>query len=264
MRILIIIFLATLFSPSFAFATEGCTLIVSYPDMKPLRNEGDCAQRQSPASSFKVPLALMGFESGILIDAHTPSLLYKDAYNSDMAIQRKTTDPTIWLKDSIVWYSQQLTQKLGDTKFKSYVDQFNYGNKDVSGNPGKNDGLTQSWLGSSLEISPQEQVMFLTKLLNHDLGLSEASYKKTIAIMPEFSAGGWQVYGKTGTSWIRLQNGDYDRTKPLGWFVGWAEKDQRQIIFAKLIRGDEKWDQYGGPKAREDFLKGLEGFTVVK
>lgn len=264
MRVMIILFLTALFSPSFVHATENCTLIVSYPDMKSLRNDGDCAQRQPPASSFKIALALMGFESGILNDAHTPSLPYKDSYNSDMEIQKKTTDPTIWLKDSIVWYSQQLTLKLGKNKFKSYLEQFNYGNEDVSGNTGKNDGLTQSWLGSSLKISPQEQVTFLTKFLNHDLGLSESSYKKTIAIMPEFSAGSWKVYGKTGTSWLRLQNGDYDRTKPLGWFVGWAERDQQKIIFVKLIRGDEKWDQYGGPKAREEFLRELESFSVRK
>lgn len=154
--------------------------------------------------------------------------------------------------------------KLGEDKFKSFVDQFNYGNKDTSGNPGKGDGLTQSWLGSSLKISPREQITFITKLLNHDLGTSEKSYNQTISIMPEFSAGGWNVHGKTGTSWQRLPNGEYDRTKPLGWFVGWAEKDRQKVVFAKLVRGDKKWDQYGGPKAREEFLKELSDFPTSK
>lgn len=257
MRILALLASAFILSPASANAATGCTLITSYPDNMILLDSGDCDQRQPPASTFKVPLALIGFDTGLLQDSHTPSIPYKDEYHSDMDIQKKTTDPTIWLKDSIVWYSQQLTLKLGAEKFKSYVEQFNYGNKDVSGNPGNDDGLTQSWLGSSLKITPREQVTFLTKLMNNKLGVSKDATDKTIAIMPEFSAGGWEVFGKTGTSWDRDANGKYDRSKPLGWFVGWAYKDGRTIIFAKLIRGDEKWNEYGGPKARDEFLAEL-------
>lgn len=262
MRLIALLFIATLITPSLAHAATGCTLIVSYPNSKILHEEDDCAQRQAPASSFKIPLAVMGFDSGLLTDAHTPSIPYKDEYKSDMDIQKKTTDPTIWIKDSIVWYSQQLTLKMGEEKFKAYIDLFDYGNKDISGNPGRNDGLTQSWLGSSLQISPREQVGFVTKLLNHDLGVSKDATEKTIAIMPEFPAGDWIVHGKTGTSWQRDTSGEYDRSKPLGWFVGWAEKDGRKIVFAKLIRGEEKWDEYGGPKARDAFLAELPALPL--
>lgn len=258
MRLLALLSFLFIAAPSYGYAAESCALIVSYPDMKTLKEEGDCTQRQAPASSFKIPLAVMGFDSGFLKDAHSPLLAYKDGYASDMEIQKKTTDPTIWLQESIVWYSQQLTLKLGMEKFKTYVEQFNYGNKDLSG------GLTQAWLGSSLEISPREQVIFLTKLLNHDLGVHQDAYTKTIAIMPEFSAGDWKVFGKTGTSWQRRPDGEYDRTQPLGWFVGWAENENQKVVFAKLIRGTEKWDQYGGPKAREEFLKDLSDFTAKK
>ena len=257
MRVLALFAFALLISPTSADAATGCTLITSYPDNTILVDSGDCDQRQPPASTFKVPLTVIGYDSGILIDAHTPSMPYLDEYDSDMKIQKKTTDPTIWMKDSIVWYSQQLTLKLGTEKFKSYVEQFNYGNKDISGNPDKDDGLTQSWLGSSLKITPREQVTFLTKLMSNKLGVSKDATDKTIAIMPKFSAAGWEVFGKTGTSWDRDAKGNYDRTKPLGWFIGWAHKDGRKIIFAKLIRGDEKWNEYGGPKARDEFLAEL-------
>lgn len=251
MRILAFAFLSLILTPSLSHAATGCTLIVSYPDQKVLYESGECDQRQPPASSFKIPLAVIGFDSRLLTDAHTPSIPYKDEYKSDMEIQKKTTDPTIWMKDSIVWYSQQLTLKLGADKFQTYVDQFDYGNKDLSG------GLTTAWLGTSLKISPREQVMFLTKLLNNDLGVSKEATAKTIAVMPEFSSADWEVFGKTGTSWDRDVKGEYYRSKPLGWFVGWANKDGHKIVFAKLIRGDEKWSEYGGPKARDEFLKEL-------
>ncbi len=37
-----------------------------------LKTEGDCDQRYAPMSTFKIPLSLMGFDSGILVDAMNP------------------------------------------------------------------------------------------------------------------------------------------------------------------------------------------------
>ncbi len=248
---------AFLLFPFNAHAAKSCTLIVSYPEGEIIKQDGDCEQRRSPVSSFKLPLAVMGFDSGLLKDAHTPSLTYKDEYQSDMDIQKKTTDPTVWLKESIVWYSQQLTRKMGAETFKDYINTFNYGNMDVAGNAGKNDGLTQSWLMSSLLISPQEQVVFIKKLLECDLGVSEAACAATIAITPEFQAGEWKVFGKTGSGWLKDDKGNIDKSKPQGWFVGWAIKNQKKVIFAKLVLEDRPSKEYGGPKAREAFLKEL-------
>ncbi|HBX3937445.1 TPA: hypothetical protein MH011_29220 [Klebsiella pneumoniae subsp. pneumoniae] len=44
---------------------------------------------------------------------------------------------------------------MGVDRFTEYVKKFEYGNQDVSGDSGKHNGLTQSWLMSSLTISPQ-------------------------------------------------------------------------------------------------------------
>ena len=250
------------FYPVSAHAATECTLIISYPKTTTLKESGDCQTRRSPASTFKIPLALMGFDSGLLSDAHHPSIPYKDTYNSDMDFQKKTTDPQIWLKESIVWYSQQMTLKLGVPAFQKYVDMFQYGNKDISGTAGKNDGLTHSWLVSSLLISPREQVAFIEKLLSHQLGVSDKAYAQTIAIIPEFKSGEWRVFGKTGSGFVRDANGKSDRSKPQGWFVGFAEKDGKRIIFAKFILDDKPSDTYGGPMARDRFLDELGGFDI--
>ncbi|ASX27927.1 hypothetical protein BA173_03570 [Rickettsia sp. MEAM1 (Bemisia tabaci)] len=49
---------------------------------------------------------------------------------------------------------------------------FSYGNQDTSGDKGKNNGLTNAWLSSSLEISPEEQIAFLQKLAADQLPVS--------------------------------------------------------------------------------------------
>lgn len=253
---------AFLLCPFNAHADTSCTLIVSYPEGEIIKQDGDCEQRRSPASTFKLPLAVMGFDSGLLKDAQTPSLTYKDEYQSDMDIQKKTTDPAVWIKESIVWYSQQLTRKMGTETFKDYIRKFSYGNMDLAGNAGKNDGLTHSWLMSSLSISPLEQVVFIKKLLECDLGVSEAACAATIGITPEYQAGEWKVFGKTGSGRLKDIKEDVENFKPQGWFVGWANKGQKKVIFAKLVLEDRPSKEYGGPKARDAFLRELSRINV--
>lgn len=210
------------------------TLIADAATGRILHRSGACATRHSPLSTFKIPLALIGFDSGILTDAHTPAWDYDpkihDAHRPE---EKQRTDPTTWESNSVVWYSQQLTTKLGAAKFKAYVDRFGYGNRDVSG------GLTQAWLGSSLAISADEQVAFLRRMLAHKL-VSAKAHQLAESVVPQFEgSGGWSVHGKTGSG---VQT---------GWFVGWATKGKRRIVFARVGTGAEMQ----GSVARTAMLK---------
>ena len=235
-----------------------CTLIVDAASGKTLYQDGVCNQRFSPASTFKVPLSLIGYDAGILSDEHTPSWDYKPEFN---AVKRdhKTVDPVIWERDSIIWFSREITRRLGEKNFAGYVSKFDYGNNDVSGNPGKNDGLTHSWVNSSLKITPIEQVNFLRRLLDRKLPVSARAYDMTKAIIPTFPAGDWTVQGKTGST--RLGN-DADKIqdkRSLGWFVGWAQKGDQRIVFARLVVDTKRTDMPKGLKTRAGFLKDLPG-----
>lgn len=240
-------------------AEAGCTLVLSYPDKQILMRDGVCDERMSPMSSFKIPLAAMGYDAGILRDADNPLWLYEEGFTVNKADDLKATDPTSWEKNSVVWYSQKLTGLLGMERFQAYVDRFKYGNSDLTGHPGKKDGLTEAWLMSSLKISPLEQADFIFKLLNDDLGVSARAGKLTRAIIPSFKgADGWDVQGKTGSGWwITDVKGVPDKSKPLGWFVGWATKGERAVVFVRLYKGDKKSDTYGGMIARDDLLRRL-------
>lgn len=214
-----------------ALALDGCTLLVDNETNQTIKKEGDCDTEYSPASTFKIALAIMGFDAGILMDSHNPEW-------SNKASNEEIADPELWEKNSVVWYSQKLTSILGMKKFRDYVMRFNYGNKDLSGD----NALTNAWLGSSLKISPTEQVEFIRDILNKKLLVSAKSCEMMESILPVFDAGeGWKVTGKTGS------------TGSVGWFVGWAEKNNRKIIFAKLIL-DENYSGIGGLQARKRFL----------
>jgi len=231
-----------------------CTVIADAGSGKALYQDGVCDQRFSPASTFKVPLSLIGYDAGILSDEHTPTWDYKPEFAA-VKREQKTVDPTIWEKDSILWYSREITRRLGPESFAGYVSKFDYGNNDVSGSPGKNDGLTHSWVNSSLKITPVEQVDFLRRLLARKLPVSSKAYDMTSAIMPTFQAGDWTVQGKTGST--RLGTDASKDKRSLGWFVGWAQKDGRRIVFARLVVDASRTDMPKGLKTRAGFLKDL-------
>jgi len=252
-----------LFAPPASAKPEvECTLIQEAATGAVLLRKGACDQRFSPFSTFKLPLALIGFDAGILSDTHTPAWDYRPEFAA-VTKDRKRVDPTIWLTESVLWYSREVTRKLGAEAFASYIARLDYGNRDVSGDPGQNNGLTHAWLRSSLVISPDEQVAFLRRIDAKALGLSDKAYQMTLSSLPTFqAAGGWSVRGKTGSGWHRDAAGKPDPTRPQGWFIGWAERGSRKLVFARFERGQEKLDNYMGLKVRDEFLKALP--TLVK
>ena len=239
-----------------ASAAPSCTLITDAETGAALRQDGPCGMRNSPASTFKVVLALAGFESGILIDARTPLWPYRGKYRSwDADWKKRPTDPAGWLKDSVVWYSRLLVQHMGRAGLQGFVNSFDYGNRDLTGTPGFRQELPEPvWVDDTLQISPAEQVAFLRKLVNRQLPLSPATYGKVAAVIPTFSADGWTVHGKTGTG---DQAGEGKRQ--YGWFVGWAEKGGRKIAFARLVKDDAKREDIAGIGVRDEFLAAFPG-----
>ena len=233
---------------------DTCTLIVSFPETEIIHEDGDCATRRSPQSTFKIPLALVGYDDGYLTGENDPKLPYKQTYAASREEERHAAGPSRWLKDSVVWYSQELTRHLGHEKLQRYVDLFNYGNRDLSGDAGKHNGLTNAWLSSSLKISPAEQVGFIRAMLLRELTIDDHAYDMTKTIMPHFKSGTIDVFGKTGSGFKRTANGSLDRAAQEGWFVGWAEDADRKYVFATFL-ADENVAGYAGPRARDLLLK---------
>ena len=241
-----------------ASSSMACTLMLDAASGKELVREGQCDERATPASTFNIAVSLMGYDSGILVDEHAPALPFKAGYISWNPAWRTTTDPSAWFKNSTVWYAQQVTSKLGPQAFQRYVQQFDYGNQDVAGDAGKDNGLTVSWISSSLRISPVEQAAFLRKLVNHGLPVSAKAHDMTARLMLTAALpNGWEVHGKTGTANPVLSNGKDDETRQYGWYVGWAKKGERTVVFARLVLDRRPEGEAAGWQARDAFLRRL-------
>jgi beta-lactamase class D len=237
-----------------------CTTFADAHTAQILEEHGSCDAAVTPASTFKIAISLMGFDARILENEHAPAWPFREGYLDWRPEWRQTTDPASWIKYSVVWYSQQVTQKLGPVRFQDYVRALHYGNEDVSGDPGKHNGLTRAWLSSSLKISPHEQLAFLEKLLNRQLPVSSHAIDMTRAITRIDPSDGWEIHGKTGTGAPIGADGTRDEAHSYGWFVGWARKGAAIIVFARLIQDEGQESDKNEPaglRARATFLAEL-------
>lgn len=227
-----------------------CLIVYDMQNNVNLVQQGECGKQYSPCSSFKIPLSLMGFDSGVFQDASEPLWSFDKNLPTSINVCKKDQNPYTWMKNSCVWYSQALTKRLGFDKFAQYIEILNYGNKNLNGDIEKNNGLTNAWLDSSLKISPIEQKLFLQNMLSKAYPLSEKSYEitKELIFVMELS-GGWKLYGKTGSGTI-----NYKEDLGHGWFIGWIEKNEKKIIIVNHLIDETRQNSYAGPRARNDSL----------
>lgn len=221
---------------SFFTDTEGCFLLYNMKTgtFDKVINEQRCQERLPACSTFKVPLAVMAFDAKILKDQNTK-------------LKGKEHTAQTWMRESVVWYSQQITPKLGRKKFQKYLNDFNYGNKDLSA------GITQAWLEapdkkSALKISAYEQVDFMKALWQSKLPVSEQAMQLTRELTYlETSPQGFKLNGKTGSNFY-----DKEHTVHLGWFIAHIQKGDQEYIAITNLKDltPNKVGNYGGPRAK--------------
>nr|ACS83735.1 Cft1 [uncultured bacterium AOCefta1] len=254
MKKIIVFLIIELLSCSTSWAQNTCFLVKENQTI--LKQEGnECTKRYAPESTFKIALSLMGFDSGLLKDETHPEWPYKKEYELYLNVWKSPHNPRTWIRDSCVWYSQVLTKQLGMARFKGYVDAFDYGNQDTSGDKGKNNGLTNAWLSSSLVISPTEQIQFLQKIVDKNIPVSSKAVNMTKKVLYiQELPGGWKLYGKTGTGRQLAKDGTTKLPLQHGWFVGWIEKEGRAITFANHIADSKENTVFASFRAKNDAL----------
>ena len=228
---------------------DGCFLLYNMKTgvFEKVIGEARCRERFSPCSTFKVPLAVMAFDAGIL--KNEDQVLKWDGRRNSRDVANRDHNARTWMKDSIVWFSQRLTPELGGERLGKYLHAFHYGNEDMSA------GITQAWLvapdaaGAALKISAYEQVEFMKNLWTGKLDASARAVQITKDITYlETSPGGFRLSGKTGSSFY------HDNMKiRLGWFMAHVDNGVKEYIavtnFSDLLPTDDALP--GGPRAKE-------------
>lgn len=230
-----------------------CQIVMDHQSGRVLSEAGECDRRMTPASTFKVALAVMAAEDGLIHGPDAPALSWREGEPDwGGAAWRGTVTPATWLRHSVVWYSQRLAARMGTPRLTELARALDYGNADFSGDPGRGNGLERAWIASSLKISPREQITFLSRLLSDDLPVSRAAQAQARGLVQTFKGG---VAGKTGGAYPRKADGRFDYARGIGWFIGWADLDGRRVVFARLTRDSIRQKRSPGLRARGAFLR---------
>ena len=187
-------------------------------------NKKKSITRVSPNSTYKIYSALFALESGVIKIDDSMRKWNGKAY--PYASWNMNQDLNSAIKNSVTWYFQELDQLVGYKKLQSYLEQIQYGNRNLLG------GIENFWMESSLKISPIEQVellkAFYTKQLPFQLQHIDA-VKEALVLSEKRDM---KLSGKTGT-------GNINHKETNGWFVGYVEQGNQTYLFATNIQGKE-------------------------
>ena len=229
---------------------DGCFVLYDLKADRQLTKYGDkrCSERVIACSTFKVPLALMAFDRGVL--KNEDDAIKWDGIQREIPAWNQDHTAASWMRDSVVWYSQVLTPKLGKVTIEKYLADFGYGNHDMSG------GIDAAWLTTmpskaTMKVSANEQLKFIAKLFKGQLPVSKNAQEATKKIMYlEKSANGFELSGKTGSGSPVLASGKAVR---VGWFVAHVKKGEQELVAVTAftdLRKDPPY-KYAGPVAKD-------------
>lgn len=177
--------------------------------------------RFPPMSTFKIPNTLIGLQTKV-ITGEDFSLKW-DGVKRDRPEWNRDHDLASALKESVVWYYQEVARRIGARRMKRWLDRIQYGNRDT----GK--VVDRFWLDGPLGISAVEQVEFLRRMHTGD-NFKRQNLAILLKLIELDRGPRWIFRGKTGLG--RIDSGS------VGWLVGSVDRDGRRWIYATVLRGD--------------------------
>ena len=206
--------------------TEGTFVAYKVDDYALIASDTErSGQALLPASTFKIPNSVIALDTGVVADPD------KDVFKWD-GVKRFVPE---WNQDhtlrsaiavSAVPVYQEIARRIGEERMQSYVDAFEYGNRNIGG------GIDRFWLTGDLRIDPVQQVDFLDRLRRGVLQASTRAQDLTRDILPVTRVGDAVIRSKTGLIGVdELTNAEEVRAS-VGWLVGWVEKGDQRTVFA--------------------------------
>ena len=225
--------LSTLAAP--ALGPGECVVFAPLSGPESVFGEDECARRTLPASTFKVPHALIALQTHVVT---ATSVIKWDGTRRDFP--RWNADQTLEssLKRSVVWVYQRFATAIGRERELEHLRAFHYGSATFAGD------VTTFWLNGDLRISPDEQVAFLRRMFTYDLPVDRVHIDTVTRdlTMPRGTIENAAGVHKFPLRWpadtivrAKTGNGTVDG-EHVSWLVGELETGGRQDVFASRAR----------------------------
>lgn len=153
---------AVLLAPAAAATDTSCVAIYDVRSGTTWKSDPDaCGKRFSPASTFKIPHALIALQTGAIRPNDIEQWDGTRFPNQAAWEQNHTLQSAI--THSVVWFFQRTAPRIGADQMRESLRRFEYGNAGTSGDP------AMYWLNGTLQISVEEQLAFLRKFFAGEL-----------------------------------------------------------------------------------------------
>ena len=181
-------------------------------------NESRARTRFLPASTFKIPNALIGLEVGA-IDDENEVFRWDGRPKPRPAWERDHTLAT-GMRESVAWMFQEVARRIGRERMREWLDRLEYGNRDIKG------GIDLFWLQGGLRVSAREQVDFLRKLSEGELPMTQRSQRLVREALMVERTPAYKLYAKTASAGAG--------SNALAWWAGWIERKGRPAAYFAL------------------------------
>ena len=196
----------------------------------------DCRHRTLPASTFKVPHALIALQTNVV----TPkTVITWDGVQRDYPVWNSDQTLESAIRTSAVWVFQRFATAIGRDRELESLRAFRYGSAGFAHD------VTNFWLNGDLQISPIEEVAFLRRLFAYDLPVDRVhidTVKAALTMPPGkfVNAAGvhdFPLHWPADTI-VRVKSGNGTvNGEQVSWLVGALETGGRPFLFASRARG---------------------------
>lgn len=193
------------------------------------------SERLPPCSTYLIPHFAIALGTGVLKDSdslvafdaakHPSSELWPASWKRD-----QTFDSA--LRNSVQWYAQEVSTRMGAARIQQNLKRIKYGNADISG------GLNNFWMSSSLRVTSFEQLDFLRAFRDGKLGFNPRVTKTLQEALVVERTPEYTIFGKYGS--CPMPDGSY-----IGWLVGYVERLGKVWYFALNLDGKSLADFAG-------------------
>jgi beta-lactamase class D len=224
-----------------------CVLLLALDGSAPFVSDAaECAVKTAPASTFKVPHALIALETGVVTDPM--ALVPWDGTKYPNAVWEKPHSLDSAMKWSALWFYQRTARLIGRERMLAWLKRLGYGRDSYEGEQ------TTFWLNGDLSVSPVEQLDFLSRLVRHELPVQR---RHVDAVKAAFTMPAGAITNASGThpfelKWpaplvVRAKTGNATVAgERVSWVVGQIESRGRSYVFVARVRGSEVTSNQAG------------------
>ena len=168
----------------------------------------------APASTFEIVNALVGIETGRIVDEKMVlSLDSSGPIRMDSAFKQTSTP-----------YFMEVARRIGKDTMQHWLDSLQYGTINMGS------AVDSFWYNNKLLITPDEQMGLVKKLYFGQLPFQKRSQEMVKKLMLQTANANYKLSYKIGIS--LKQNG-----KAVAWIVGWIEENKHPYFFVLQAEG---------------------------